>query len=103
MTWFNDLLVWLTWIGTTVAGTLLAWRFGGLRAGAWALGAFASFAVAGLWAESMETLALMLAAVGLSIVIGVPLGHRRGPFDAVQPRDHARSSTRLRSSPRSRT
>ena len=31
VTWFNDLLVWLTWIGTTVAGTLLAWRFGGPR------------------------------------------------------------------------
>ena len=28
----------------------------------------------GLWAESMETLALMLAAVGLSILIGVPFG-----------------------------
>ncbi len=74
VTRFNELLVWLTWIGATVAGTLLAWRFGGLRAGAWALAAFASFAVSGLWAESMETLALMLAAVGLSILIGVPFG-----------------------------
>ena len=53
VTWFNDLLVWLTWIGTTVACTLLSWRFGGLRAGVWALAAFASFAVSGLWAESM--------------------------------------------------
>jgi glycine betaine/proline transport system permease protein len=72
--WFYDLLVWLTWIGTTVTGTLLAWRFGGLRAGAWALGAFATFAVTGLWNESMETLALMLTAVLLSILIGIPLG-----------------------------
>ncbi len=72
--WFRDLLFWLTWLGTTVAGTLLAWRFGGLRAGAWALGAFASFAISGLWLESMETLALMLTAVGLSLVVGVPLG-----------------------------
>jgi len=78
VTWFNDLLIWLTWIGTTVTGTLLAWRFGGLRAGAWALGAFATFAVSGLWAESMETLALMLAAVGLSVLIGVPLGIAAG-------------------------
>jgi glycine betaine/proline transport system permease protein len=78
VTWFNDLLVWLTWIGTTVAGTLLAWRFGGLRAGIWALAAFASFALSGLWAESIETLALMLAAVGLSILVGVPLGIAAG-------------------------
>jgi glycine betaine/proline transport system permease protein len=78
VTWFNDLLIWLTWIGTTIAGTLLAWRFGGLRAGVWALAAFASFAVSGLWAESMETLALMLAAVSLSVLIGIPLGIAAG-------------------------
>jgi glycine betaine/proline transport system permease protein len=75
---FYELLQNLTWIGTTVAGTLLAWRFGGLRAGGWALGAFASFAISGLWLDSMETLALMLAAVGLSLVIGVPLGIAAG-------------------------
>jgi glycine betaine/proline transport system permease protein len=79
--WFNDLLVGMTWIGTTVAGTLLAWRFGGLRAGAWALAAFATFALTGLWSESMETLALMLAAVGLSLVIGIPLGVLAGRSD----------------------
>ena len=72
--WFYELLIWLTWIGTTVTGTLLAWRFGGTRAGAWAFAAFATFAITGLWLESMETLALMMTAVGLSLVIGVPLG-----------------------------
>jgi glycine betaine/proline transport system permease protein len=81
VTWFYDLLVWLTWIGTTVAGTLLAWRFGGLRAGIWALAAFASFALSGLWMESMQTLALMLAAVALSVVIGIPLGIAAGRSD----------------------
>jgi glycine betaine/proline transport system permease protein len=81
VTWFNDLLVWLTWIGATVAGTLLAWRFGGLRAGTWALAAFATFAISGLWEESMQTLALMLAAVGLSILIGIPLGVAAGRSD----------------------
>ena len=44
-----------------VAGTLLSWRFGGLRAAVWAGAAFASFAVSGLWLESMETLALRFA------------------------------------------
>ena len=38
------------------------------------LGAFATFALVGLWAESMQTLALMLAAVGLSLLVGIPLG-----------------------------
>ena len=81
VTWFNDALVWMTWLGTTVVGTLLAWRFGGLRAGGWAIAAFATFAISGLWAESMETLALMLAAVALSVVIGVPLGIAAGKSD----------------------
>jgi glycine betaine/proline transport system permease protein len=72
--WLSRLLLWLTWIGTTVGGTLVVWRFGGLRAGAIALGAFASFALLGLWESSMETLALMLAAVALSLLIGIPLG-----------------------------
>lgn len=72
--WFNRLLIWLTWPGATVAVTALVLRFGGLRAGSIALSAFATFALLGLWEESMETLALMLAAVGLSLLVGIPLG-----------------------------
>jgi glycine betaine/proline transport system permease protein len=72
--WLDRLLRWLTWVGTAVTGTLLALRFGGLRAAAWVVAAFATFAVTGLWAESMQTLALVLAAVGLSLLVGIPLG-----------------------------
>ena len=72
--WFDRLLLWLTWVGTTVAGTLIALRFGGMRAAVWVSAAFASFALMGLWEESMQTLALMLAAVGLSLSVGIPLG-----------------------------
>jgi len=71
---FAEFLFWLTWVGTTAAGTLLVWRFGGLRAAMLALTAFATFALSGLWRESMETLALMLAAVSLSLLVGIPLG-----------------------------
>jgi len=79
--WFDRLLLWLTWVGTTVAGTLIALRFGGWRAAAWVAGAFATFAVTGLWLESMQTLALMLAAVGLSLLVGIPLGIYAGLSD----------------------
>ena len=74
VTWFDNLLLWLTWVGTTAAGTLIALRFGGWRAAAWVGGAFGAFALMGLWEESMQTLALMLAAVGLSLAVGIPLG-----------------------------
>jgi glycine betaine/proline transport system permease protein len=72
--WFNRLLLWMTWVGTTVAGVLLVLRFGGIRAAAITLFAFATFALTGLWEESMQTLALMLVAVALSLLVGVPLG-----------------------------
>ena len=45
--WFDRLLLWLTWVGTIAAGTLLVLRFGGLRAALIVLGAFASFALIG--------------------------------------------------------
>ncbi len=74
VTALTSALEWLTWIGTLVAGTLIVWRFGGLRAALIVLAAFVAFALMGLWEESMQTLALMSAAVTLSLVIGVPFG-----------------------------
>ena len=82
--WFNRLLFWLTWVGTTAAGTLVALRFGGWRAAAWIAGAFVSFALLGLWEASMQTLALMLAAVGLSLLVGIPLGILAGVSNRFQ-------------------
>ena len=76
--WLADLLFWLSWPGTTAAATLVVWRFGGVRAGLITLSAFASFAITGLWEASVETLALMLAAVSLSLLIGLPLGVASG-------------------------
>jgi glycine betaine/proline transport system permease protein len=67
-------LEWFTWVGTLAAGTLIVWRYGGWRAGLIVLAAFVSFALLGLWEESIQTLALMAAAVSISILIGVPIG-----------------------------
>jgi glycine betaine/proline transport system permease protein len=71
---FNDALLWMTWVGTMAAGVLIVLRFGGWRAALIVFGAFASFALMGLWEESIQTLALMLAAVSLSLLVGVPFG-----------------------------
>src|SRR5918994_981980 len=72
---------WLTWVGTIAAGTVFVWRFGGWRAGLIVFGAFVSFALMGLWEESIQTLALMTAAVLLSLAIGVPFGIIAGRND----------------------
>jgi glycine betaine/proline transport system permease protein len=69
-----DVLLWLTWVGTIVAGTLIVLRFGGWRAALIVFLAFVSFALMGLWEESLQTLALMSAAVLLSLAVGIPFG-----------------------------
>ncbi len=79
--WLTNAFLWLTWVGTTAVATLLMWRFGGRRAALIILGAFVSFAMVGLWEESIQTLALMLAAVFLSLLIGMPLGIVAGRSD----------------------
>lgn len=69
-----DLFQWMTWVGTAAFAVLIVGRFGGWRAGLVMLAAFVCFALMGLWEASIQTLALMLAAVGLSLLIGMPLG-----------------------------
>ena len=79
--WFTRLLLWMTWLGTALAGVALVLRFGGLRPALLTLFAFATFALTGLWVESMQTLALMLVAVSLSLLVGIPLGVVAGRSD----------------------
>ena len=82
--WLTRLFGWMTWVGTSVVGVLIALRFGGPKAAVWAVAAFATFALSGLWLESMQTLALMLAAVTLSLLVGIPLGIAAGRSDRFQ-------------------
>jgi glycine betaine/proline transport system permease protein len=81
VTALNDFLLWLTWVGTIAAAVLVVLRFGGWRAALIVAAAFVSFALMGLWEESIQTLALMLAAVSLSLAIGVPVGILAGRND----------------------
>jgi glycine betaine/proline transport system permease protein len=76
-----DFLEWLTWVGCIAAGVLIVLRFGGWRAALIVLAAFISFALMGLWEESIQTLGLMTAAVLLSLAFGIPLGVLAGRSD----------------------
>ena len=83
VTALDDVLLWLTWIGTFAASVLLVFRFGGVRAALVLAAALVAFALMGLWEESIQTLALMLAAVTLSLAIGVPIGVLAGRSERV--------------------
>ncbi|HEV7640397.1 MAG TPA: ABC transporter permease subunit [Gaiellaceae bacterium] len=74
VSWLTSFFHKLTWVGTVALGTLVVLRFGGRKAALGVLAAFASFAAIGLWLEAVETFSLMLAAVSLSLLVGVPLG-----------------------------
>jgi glycine betaine/proline transport system permease protein len=84
VTWLTTFLRDLTWAGTTALGVLVVLRFGGRRAALGVVLAFVSFAAMGLWEESIQTFALMLAAVGLSLAVGMPLGVLAGRSDRFQ-------------------
>ena len=84
VTWLNDLFLWMTWVGTGAAATLIVLRFGGWKAALGTFAAFAFFAGVGLWEESVQTLALMLTAVALSLLVGMPLGVLAGRSDRFQ-------------------
>ena len=79
--WFTSFFEKLTWVGTAALGTIVVARFGHWKQALGVLAAFASFAAMGLWEQSMQTFALMLAAVGLSLVVGMPLGVLAGRSD----------------------
>jgi glycine betaine/proline transport system permease protein len=81
VSWLTSFFNWLTWVGTVALGTLVVLRFGGRRPALGVLAAFASFALLGLWEESVETFALMFSAVGLSLLVGMPIGVAAGRSD----------------------
>ena len=79
--YLNSVLIWLTWVGVTATATLIALRWSGRRIALLVLCSFLSFGLLGVWEESMETLALMLAAVFVSLAIGIPAGVLAGRSD----------------------
>ena len=80
----TDLLQGMTWIGVTFAGVAVSLRWCGWRVALLVLASFAAFGLMGVWTESIQTLALMIAAVIVSLSIGIPLGVLAGRSDRFQ-------------------
>ena len=68
----------MTWLGLTATAAAVGAVFAGWRYGLLAAAGLLSFGVLGLWTESVDTLALALTAVLLSLAIGIPLGVAAG-------------------------
>ncbi|QHC31007.1 MULTISPECIES: ABC transporter permease [unclassified Streptomyces] len=67
-------LLALGWPGVTALGALVAWRVAGPRLAAGTAVAFLACGVLGMWEPTMQTLALMVAAVLASVLVGAALG-----------------------------
>ncbi len=71
------------WLGTTALLTFVAYAIGNVRVAALTLVGLIVIVSQGLWAEAMDTFALVLAAVLLALLIGLPLGLWAGVNDRV--------------------
>jgi len=78
---FATILHGLGWAGLTTIAASFGLVVGGPRLAALTATGFLSFGVLGLWERSVDTLALTLAAVVLSLAIGIPLGILAGRSD----------------------
>jgi glycine betaine/proline transport system permease protein len=78
---FNGVIAFLGWPGVLALAGGLGLIFGGLRLAILCVLGFAALGVLGLWDASMATLGLMLAAVVISLLIGIPLGIMVGRSD----------------------
>jgi glycine betaine/proline transport system permease protein len=79
------LLLFLPWPAVLIALYALGYRAGGHRTALLSVAGFVVMGLFGLWAESIETLALMGVSVVISLLIGIPLGilaARHPRFDA---------------------
>ncbi len=71
----------MSWIGVTAVFAALGLIFVSWRTALLVLVSFLMFGLLGLWQATMETLALVVAAVFLSLLIGIPLGIVAGRSD----------------------
>ncbi|GGO14958.1 glycine/betaine ABC transporter permease [Microbispora rosea subsp. aerata] len=69
------------WLGVTGVATAIAYLYGNRKVAVLTAAGFVSFGLLGLWEESMDTLALTLTAVALSLAVGIPLGVWAGLSD----------------------
>ncbi|MGB0383808.1 MAG: ABC transporter permease [Ardenticatenaceae bacterium] len=70
----EDILLWLPWPVVILATFLFAERIRGLGLGLLTVACLLPMGLFGLWAESMQTLALMGTAVLFALGIGIPVG-----------------------------
>lgn len=67
-------LWWLPWWAVIVISAGIAWRFAGRRVAVLTLIGLLFIGAVGLWDDTMTTLAIIVTAVAVCVIIGIPVG-----------------------------
>jgi glycine betaine/proline transport system permease protein len=62
------------WLGVVAIAGFVAWAWGNWKVSVLAVAGFVFMGLQGLWQESMDTLALTLVSVAVSLLVGIPIG-----------------------------
>ncbi len=74
----------LGWLGVVAIIGFVVYVISNIRVAIFAVSGFIFLGLLGFWQESMDTLALTLAAVTLSLLLGIPLGICAGLFPRIE-------------------
>ncbi len=72
--WIESIFLWLPWPTLLLGVVLLAWKLAGRNTAIFSIFALSAIGLVGLWPSAMETMALIVVAVTISIGIAIPLG-----------------------------
>jgi glycine betaine/proline transport system permease protein len=84
--WIEIVFLWTPWPVVVLGTAIIAWATVGWKFSVFSVLALLTTGAFGLWDSAMETMALIVVSVVLSIVVGIPLGvlaARNNTFDAV--------------------
>ena len=84
--WIRDFLEWLPWPVWVIGIGGLGWRMAGRAIGAFSTLALLAIGFFGLWESAMETMAVIIVSVIISVAVALPVGifaARSDRFDAV--------------------
>jgi len=83
LTNLEHFLYWLPWPVVIAIFVLIAWRVTGWRVALFVGAGLYFMGALGLWEASMTTLALIITAVAISLLIGIPLGIMAARYNTV--------------------
>jgi glycine betaine/proline transport system permease protein len=84
--WLEDTLLWIPWPSLVLLVGLVSWLVAGWKIGIFSIASLLLIGFLGRWESSVETLALIIFAVLLSVTIALPLGvlgARKNSVDSV--------------------